>query len=110
MFKGLVFKNYYYLSLILNVVLIISILIFRNLIPPVVPLFYGAAAGEDQLVVALALTVAPCVSLIVTIGNMFLSQTVKDEFLSKILAISSLLVTGLIMVTVIKIFFLVGYF
>lgn len=110
MFKDLVFKNYYYSSLVLSVLSAILIFIFKGMLPPVVPLLYGSPVGDGQLVPGLGLLLAPGVSLGITIGNMFLSRGVKDIFFKRILAISSVLVAILATITVVKIFFLVGYF
>jgi len=110
MLKRLHFKNYFYTSIALDLVMMLAIVLLKGFLPPVVPLLYGNPTGNSQLLPTLGLLVAPGISLTVTVINISLSLIIKEEFLRKILAVSSVLVTILVAITVIKVFFLVGYF
>lgn len=110
MWNKIVFKNYYYAALVLNVGSIVGIFSLASFLPPIVPLFYGGAAGEGQLVPTFGLLIAPSTSLIITILNIGLSMTTKDDFSKKSLAIAALVISILTTITIIKIFFLVGFF
>lgn len=108
--KGAQFKNYVYLSVALNIFTVLVILVFKKEIPPIVPLFYGRAIGESQLVSLSGLLIAPGVSLFITILNLFLSSISNDLFLKKIYVAASFLISLLTTITVVKIIFLVGFF
>jgi|SRR5688572_32523789 len=108
--KAAPFKNYIYMSIGLNVLTIVIILLFKGLIPPVVPFFYGKPVGDGQLIPALGLLIAPLASLFITTLNLGLSSMTSDNFLKKVYAASTLLFTLLTTITVIKIIFLVGFF
>jgi len=110
MLKNLPFKNYLYLSLGLDVATILVIFFFKSFLPPVVPLLYGNPTGTGQLIPTLGLLIAPGVSLVITIINTILSLLTKNDFQRKILMLSAFIVSILTTITVIKIFFLVGYF
>ncbi|HTK03945.1 MAG TPA: hypothetical protein VL401_04255 [Alphaproteobacteria bacterium] len=108
--KNLIFKNYYYASFILNLLLIIGIFLCKSFLPPVVPLFYGAAEGAGQLVPTFGLLLAPGISLVITGINIWLSLIIKDEFSKKVLGVTSFSLTIITTITVAKIIFLVGFF
>lgn len=104
------FKKYVYFSIGLNVLTVLVVLIFKKEIPPIVPLLYGRAIGESQLVNLPGLLIAPGVSLFITILNLFLSSMTQDLFLKKVYVATAFLVSLLTTITVIKIIFLVGFF
>lgn len=104
------FKNYVYVAVALNFLSALLILILSKQIPPVVPLFYGRAVGESQLVGRLGLLIAPVASLFITILNLFLSSTTSDLFLKKVYTSASFLISVFTTITVVKIIFLVGFF
>ena len=108
--KNLVFKNYYYSALVLSSISMLAIFFLQDFFAPSVPLLYGSATGEGQLVPALGLLIAPGASLIITVLNIGLSMTTKDDFSKKALAISALVVSILTTITIIKIVFLIGFF
>jgi len=108
--KKLSFKNLYFIAIIINVVAILAIIILKSFLPPLVPLFYGEPAGEAQLTNTFGLLIAPAVAFLLTILNLSVSFWVKDEFLKKILAISTLVISVLTAITMVKIILLVGFF
>jgi hypothetical protein len=108
--KNLTFKNLFWASIIINLVEIILIATLRKFLPPVLPLFYGRPAGVTQLTNVFGFLIAPASALLLTIVNLIVSSQIKDEFLKKILAVSTLMGTFLVLITIIKIIFLVGLF
>lgn len=103
-------KRFMYSSIGLSLFTALAILGLKGLLPPEVPLFYGKPTGEEQLVPTLGLLIAPGVSLLIVILNTIFVGLTKDVFLKKALIISSLFVSVLTTITVIKIIFLVGFF
>ena len=103
-------KNYIYLALGLNTLVLILIFVLKGFLPPEVPLFYGNAVGETQLVKTLFLIVAPLSSLAILLLNTFLSSTFSDIFLKRALIVASLFVSALTTITVVKVILLVGFF
>lgn len=104
------FLNLIYISLAINVFLIVSIFFIKRHLPPEVPLFYGLAEGEDQLVAGGTLVLAPFISLVIVVVNSAVSLTIKSELLRRTLIITGFGVTILSLVTAIQIILLVGSF
>lgn len=100
-----------YTSIAINLVVILFVLIAKNFLPPVVPLFYGKAVGEQQLIASLGLTIPPLVSLLITAINFSINRWfIKDLFLKNALLIASVFTSILSAITVLRIIFLVGLF
>lgn len=110
MWKNVPLKGGVYFSTALNLILIILVLGLKGFLPPVVPLFYGLPSGTDQLVSSIFLVVAPVSSLIITLINILISNLIKDIFLKRALIISSVFVSLLFAITLVKIVLLVGFF
>lgn len=110
MAKNLAFKNLFLASVVIDVVTSLAIVILKNFLPPVLPLFFGLPTGETQLVGHLGLLIAPAAAFLLTILNLNVSLLIKDQFLKKILAVSALVVSVLIVITIVKIILLVGFF
>lgn len=110
MLKKVPFKGCIYFSLIINLVLVALIVVLKQILPPVLPLFYGLPAGTEQLAPSIELAIAPAMGFVITLLNFFLSGLTKDIFLKKTLIISSAFISLLLAITVIKIFLLVGFF
>lgn len=108
--KNTVLRGYFLTAFILSFVSIATILIIRSFLPPVVPLFYGKPVGSDQLAPNLYLLVVPFASLLISTTNVFVSNSVTDEFTKRVLAISSFIVSFMATVTIVKIILLVGFF
>ena len=103
-------KNYIYLAFGINIFLILAVLVFRAILPPQVPLFYGEPVGERQLVGSVSLLLAPLFALTVIFINTFIASKIDDIFAKKVLIVSSLFVSILVFITLTKIFFLIGTF
>ncbi|QQG41931.1 MAG: hypothetical protein HYV90_01305 [Candidatus Woesebacteria bacterium] len=104
------FRGFFYASLGLGFSSIAIIFIFKNILPPIVPLFYGRPFGESQLVPVLNLFFAPIVSIVITLTNSGLALITEDVFSKKILISGAFLFSLLITITILKIVFLVGFF
>lgn len=110
LWENLPSKGYIYVSIVLVVLPILVVIVSRNSLPPLVPLFYGNPVGEDQLTSTWGLLIAPGAATALTLFNMFLALAVSEIFLKKILVLSSFLISLLTAVTLFKIIFLVGFF
>jgi hypothetical protein len=104
------FKNTLIFFFLFNLVLIIIILLIQNMLPPQIPLFYGLAEGEEQLVFRIWLILPSLVTLLVMIINSLIAFTAKDVFIKKSLIVSLLALSILTITTTFKIAFLVGNF
>jgi len=110
MWKKLTFRNYFLAAITIDLVTGLSIILLRDFLPPLVPLFYGRPAGEAQLTGTFGLLIAPGVSFLITVINLGISLLVENNFLKRILAISTIVISVLTTITVAKIIFLVGFF
>lgn len=108
--RGAAFKGYYLAALILNLLSAAFLVLFKHILPPVVPLFYGKPIGEQQLAGSLGLLIIPGVAILITFINFFISLVTKDDFLKKILVTATLIISVLVTITLIKIVSLVGFF
>lgn len=104
------FLGYIASSLVLNAVMVVAILLLGRYLPPEVPLFYGLAQGEEQLVHQWVLIIPSLVSLFIILLNSSLSLLIKNDFLKQVLVISGVLATFFSLVTTVKIILLVGSF
>ncbi len=110
MWKKIVFGNFILAAFIINIVSIVGILLIQKFLPPIVPLFYGKPRGVTQLIEPLGLLIVPFASLVITIINLLLNLWAKDLFLKKILAFAALTVSVIGLITVIRIYLLVGFY
>lgn len=102
------YKKIIYISAFINIVTIVFVFAVKNLLPPVVPLYYGLAKGEEQLTAQTNLIFPSLFSLAVIAINITLSIFVDSKYLRKVLIIIGFVVTILTAVTTYKIIFLVG--
>lgn len=105
-----VLKKYAIAGLTLSLLSAALILIFKGILPPQVPLFYGLPVGEGQLTSYWGFFLAPAASLIISIANIFISSQVSDSFYKRVLIISAFFISVLVTITTIKIIFLIGFF
>jgi len=108
--KKIPFRNLFIVAGIISIISALSILLVKGFLPPVVPLFYGKPIGVEQLSVNLSLLLIPSVSIVITLVNILIGKSVGDDFLQKSLAVSSLLISFMSFLTVVKIILLVGFF
>jgi len=102
------FGKFIIYNISINLVLIILIFTFKNILPPQIPLFYGLPEGEEQLASSLTLVLPSLLSLMISLLNLGLSFIIQEEFIKKVLILSSLLVTLFSLITTFKIFFLIS--
>lgn len=105
-----VLKNYALAGISLSLLSAILILAFKRNLPPQVPLFYGLPVGESQLVSSWGFLISPTAAFVITIVNIFISSLVSDNFYKRVLIISSFFISILVIITTLKIIFLVGFF
>ena len=110
MWKKIAFKNFFFVAIIINILAVIAIIILKDFLPPRLPLFYGRPVGETQLVGTLGLLVAPAASFLITMLNLVVSFSIKDDFLKRIIAVATLTISILTAITILKIILLVGFF
>lgn len=108
--KNIPAGNFFYSSVVLNILVVLTIIGVKSFLPPVVPLLYGRPEGGMQLLPSLGLILAPGVALTITFINLLLIRFIKDRFIGQVLIISSFLISLLTTITVLKIIFLVGFF
>jgi hypothetical protein len=103
-------KNLIYISLAINILMVLSVLFLKKFLPPVVPLYYGLAKSEAQLAKQTYLIIPSLTSFTVLLVNIFFSIFSDNDYLKKTLIIGAFAVTFLSAITTIKITFLVGSF
>jgi hypothetical protein len=102
------FSKQIILCLIINLVMILLTTLSILVLPPQIPLLYGLPEGEEQLVSNWAITIPNLAALIIMFTNSIFAIYTKDEYLKKIIVIAGFTVSFFAIITVIKIFFLVG--
>ena len=95
---------------VLNLAIIFAIVLIKDFLPPVVPLFYGLPTGEEQLVASMFLTLPAIIASLITIINTVLIKLIPDDFLHKILLGIIITSFSLSTITIVKIVTLVGSF
>jgi hypothetical protein len=71
---------------------------------------YGKPIGADQLGATFLILIIPGVSILITGINFLINKSIKDEFIKHVLAVSSLVISIIATIAVIKIISLVGFF
>lgn len=84
------------------------ILLMQPLLPFKMPLFYSLSWGEEQLATKTQFFIIPALTLCITLINLMLSWHLKNNkvLLIRILIFSSLAATGILLINLLKIFFL----
>jgi len=108
--SSLPFKKLFFIALGINIASLGVALVAQVFLPPQVPLYYGQAETEKVIASSLALVLPALVSLTFLGINFLIGLTIKDEFLKKVLVISSFAASLFATTTIIKIVFLVGSF
>ncbi len=105
-----IFQKTAILCIIINILSTIVILITKNHLPPIVPLFYGLPVSESELAPNIALVVPPVIAGGFAGLNLVLNSLFKDKFLEQIFGGLMIATTALSTITLIKIILLVGTF
>lgn len=98
------------ICIVVNVLTILVIILLKNSLPPVVPLFYGLPVSVDELTTNIGLIIPSLISICLIIINIIVAKGTKDTFLEKIFTGLIIAVTALSLITIIKIITLVGVF
>lgn len=94
--------------LFVNIVATILVILLQPNLPPQVPLLYGRAYGEKQLVSSIGLITPSLVTILATLLNTLISYFLKEKLLQQILVTTSIIATILSLITTVKIIMLVG--
>jgi len=94
--------------LVINLVMITLAILSIFMLPPEIPLLYGLPEGNDQLVKSWAIVIPNLTSLIIVFVNSILAMRTKDEYLKKVVILTGFTATFFAIITVLKIFFLIG--
>ncbi|MFZ5932567.1 MAG: hypothetical protein ACOYT7_00560 [Patescibacteria group bacterium] len=108
--KTLPFRTYVFASLLINFLTILGVLGVLSFLPPEVPLFYGLAEGEQQLVKSIFLVIPASLSFLIIVVNSLLSYLFADEFFKKVLVLAGIGTSFFAVITTLKIILLVGSF
>lgn len=108
--KKITFHNFFLAGGVLDILTIVGILAIKSYLPPVIPLYYGKPSGTGQLAATNFIFIIPAIAIFISLLNLFISSSTKDEFIKKILAVTSLIVSLMATITVTKIVLLVGFF
>jgi hypothetical protein len=103
-------KNYAFGPLVVSILTCLVALLVQTILPPLIPLFYGLPTGSEQLSPSYGLLIPGALSLIINLVNFLLWSKIQDGYLKRILLISSYIVAFFVIITTIKIIFLVGSF
>jgi len=109
-FPTLPYKKLLLITLIANLASLALALLSQIFLPPQIPLYYGQAEAENIVAPSLALILPSIISLAFLGLNLLLSFVIKDDFLKKVMVISSFAASLFATTTIIKIAFLVGSF
>ncbi len=101
-------KNYAFGPLALSLLTCLIALLAQSVLPPQIPLFYGLPVGTEQLSPSYGLLIPGGLAFIINFVNLLLLSKIKDDYLKKVLLISSYIVAFFVIITTIKIIFLVG--
>jgi len=101
-------KNFIIVSFFVNIVCLILSFLSKIILPPEIPLFYGLPQNQEQITKSFYLFLPSGISLVLTVINTYISLSINNIYLKKILAMATFLLTILSTVTLIKIIFLVG--
>lgn len=108
--KNFPFTNFIYAIFLVNATVIVLVLVFKRFLPPVIPLFYGFAEGEQQLATSTQLIIPSFLSIAFLIINLIVAFFMKNDFIKKVLVLTPFVATFFSIITTIEIFFLVGNF
>jgi hypothetical protein len=102
------FKKTVFFLIFFNLLMVALVALAQQILPPVVPLFYGRAQGEEQLAKSLFLSLPAFISLLITLVNLAFIYLLDNRFLQKVLLGLAIGVTILSTITILKIILLVG--
>lgn len=101
-------RNWSLALLVVNLTIILAVVLAKNLLPPVIPLFYGNPYGAQQLAPRESLILPAVAALLICLASIIIGGILKEDFIKKVLFGGMFLITILSLVTIIKIIFLIG--
>jgi hypothetical protein len=101
--------NAHMISIAVNALIMLTIVIFQEKIPPEIPLYYGLPS-EEQLAQKNHLILPAAIALGISVVNAAISTQTRNEFIKNILTAGSIIATILATVAIAKIALLVGNF
>lgn len=104
------FRQYLAVAFAVNLLVILAVVLLKNSLPPVVPLFYGLPRGAEQLGTRTMLALPALISTSIIVVNTILIIQIDNPFLQKVFLALIITSTALSTITVIKIIALVGSF
>lgn len=107
-FEKLPLKKLFIASFIINLIVILSGLLIRLILPPKIPLFYGLPQTSEQLAPSVLIILPATIALFFTIINSIFSINIDSTYLKKTLAFASISVSLLSLIGTFKIIFLIG--
>lgn len=107
-FERLPLKRYYIFAFFFNIFIISIGLLSQFILPPEIPLYYGLPQNDEQLAPAALVILPSLVAMFMTVLNAYFSMFAESTFLKKVLAFTSIAVSLLSAITIVKIIFLVG--
>lgn len=102
-FKKIPLVKYVAASILINIIGVSIVILTKNSLPPQVPLFYGLAQSEEQLVPTFNLVIPSVTSLLIVFSNSLVSLLLENDFLKKTLVLSGLATAALSVITTLKI-------
>ncbi len=99
-----------YLSIAINLLVMIAIVLLNNRLPPEVPIFYGLPEGPSQLGPKNHLAIPSILAMLFIVINLLMVFFIKNDFLKKTLIITGFILSVFSFTTTLKIMFLVGNF
>ena len=93
--------NIIYASFGICIFLLLMVATLQKFLPPQVPLLYGEAVGENQLVGSWGLLLAPAFALTVLFINTRAASKADDDFTKKALIVSSFFISILTLITLV---------
>lgn len=107
-FDRLPLKKFYIVSFFVGVITSVIALLAKLILPPEIPLFYGLPQTGQRVTTSIYLVLPPLISVVLTVINAYISMFTESTYLKKVLAFSTIVVSSLVSITVIKIILLVG--
>lgn len=101
-------KNWSLALIFINLFSVLVVILARNILPPVIPLYYGKPYGIEQLSARENLIIPSLIALTICLLSIAISLRLKDQFLKKVLFGAMLTTTLLSLIATIKIILLVG--
>ena len=106
--EGIAYSKLLYISFAINIFTIILVFVFGKFLPPEVPLLYGLAEGESQLVGKNSLVLPSLISITVVLANTAVSLLISDDYLQKALMVTAFASSIIASVAILEVLFLVG--